>query len=119
MLIVDSHLDLAMNALEWNRDLRLSAHETRKLEEGMTQKGRARGTVGFPDMRAGKVALSLATAIARVAWPGSGVTGARTQEVAYARAMGQVAFYRVAERHGGVRMLHTRADLDRHLAEWQ
>ncbi|MCD6031233.1 MAG: hypothetical protein K0S78_3407, partial [Thermomicrobiales bacterium] len=30
MLVVDAHLDLAMNAVMWNRDLALSAHETRR-----------------------------------------------------------------------------------------
>ena len=40
MLLVDAHLDLAMNALVWNRDLKLSCHDTRDLEAGMTAKGR-------------------------------------------------------------------------------
>ena len=50
MLIVDAHLDLAMNAVMWNRDLTLSAHETREIEReaGMTEKGRCAGTVGSP-----------------------------------------------------------------------
>ena len=42
MLVVDAHLDLAMNAVMWNRDLALSARETRRIEreEGFTGKGR-------------------------------------------------------------------------------
>jgi len=119
MMVVDSHLDLAMNALNWNRDLRLSAHETRSLEAGMTEKGRAAGTVGFPDMRAGKVAVSSATLIARVAWPGTNVPGYRTPEIAYAHAMGQLAHYRLLEEQGDVRVLEYLADLEGHLAEWQ
>ena len=39
MPIIDGHIDLGHNALEWNRDLRLSAHATRRLEAGMTRKG--------------------------------------------------------------------------------
>jgi len=119
MIVVDSHLDLAMNALNWNRDLRLSAHETRAQEAGMTEKGRAAGTVGFPDMRRGKVALSSATLIARVAWPGSNVTGYRTAEIAYAHARGQLAFYRLLEEQGDVRIIEDRAGLEDHLAAWQ
>ena len=34
-LIFDAHLDLSMNALEWNRDLRWSVADIRKSEEGM------------------------------------------------------------------------------------
>jgi membrane dipeptidase len=49
MLVIDGHLDLAMNALLWNRDLRRTAHEIRGDEVGMSQKGRGVGTVAFPD----------------------------------------------------------------------
>jgi len=118
MIIVDGHLDLAMNAIGWNRDLRLSAHETRQREAGMTEKGRGAGTVGLPDMRSGKVALSFATLIARVAWPGSGITGCVTQEVAYGVAQGQLAFYRQLEANGGVRLIANRVQLEEHLQEW-
>lgn len=119
MIIVDSHLDLAMNSLDWDRDLLLSAHATRELEAGMEQKGRGAGTVGLPDMRRGKVALSSATVIARVAWPGSNVTGYRTAENAYGHAMGQLAYYRLLEAQGQVRLILTRGDLKDHLRQWQ
>ena len=57
-LIVDAHLDLSMNALEWNRDLTKSVFDIRAREAGRTDKpDRARGTVAFPEMRRGKVAL--------------------------------------------------------------
>ncbi len=38
MFVFDAHLDLAMNALEWNRDLTQSVQEIRKSEIGMTDK---------------------------------------------------------------------------------
>ena len=49
-----------MNAVsrEWDRDLALPVHETRKLEAGSTKKGKAAGTVAFPEMRAGRIALN-------------------------------------------------------------
>ena len=51
-LIVDMHLDLAMNAIEWNRDLTRSIDEIRAREEGLTDKpDRGHGTVCFPEMR--------------------------------------------------------------------
>jgi membrane dipeptidase len=51
-LIFDGHLDLAMNALEWNRDLRWTIEQIRRSEEGMTDKpDRAKGTVSLPSMR--------------------------------------------------------------------
>jgi membrane dipeptidase len=37
-LIFDAHLDLSMNAMEWNRDIRLPLVELRRRELGMTDK---------------------------------------------------------------------------------
>ena len=33
MLIIDAHLDLSMNAIQWNRDLLLSAYTIRTQEQ--------------------------------------------------------------------------------------
>jgi membrane dipeptidase len=38
MFIIDVHLDLSMNALEWNRDLRLPVDVIRARERGMTDR---------------------------------------------------------------------------------
>src|SRR5438874_8911486 len=103
VLVIDFHLDLAMNALNWDRDLNADVPSMRNLERGMTQKGRAASTVGFPEMRHGRLALSSATVIARWQAPGSNATGARTQEISYGRAQGQLAYYRLLERRGVIR----------------
>lgn len=116
MFIVDAHLDLAMNALVWNRDLTLSAHETRQLEAGMTGKGRAVGTVGFPDMRRGGVGLCLATVLGRVNPNGASALDFRTHEIAFAHCQGELALYRQFEREGVLTVIETREDLARHLA---
>ena len=90
MLVVDAHLDLAMNALIWNRDLNVPVHETRELEiaAGLTKKGYGRGTVAFPEMRRGGVAVCIATLIARVQKPGNPWPGFRAPEIAFAAAQG-------------------------------
>jgi membrane dipeptidase len=117
MLVVDSHLDLAMNALLWNRDLALAAHETRRIEraEGMTEKGRCAGTVSFPDLRAGEIGLVFATVIARKNHGENSDIDFRTHEIAFAQAQGQLAFYRELERQGVITLIRTAADL----AAWQ
>lgn len=119
MLLIDGHLDLAMNALLWNRDLRRTAHETRSLEAGMTEKGRAAGTVAFPELTRGEVAISFATVIARVQQPGSAVSGYRTHEIAYAHAQGQLAYYRQLERDGALRILCDWPTVEAHWRAWQ
>ncbi len=51
-LIFDAHLDLSMNAMEWNRDIRLPLVELRRRELGMTDKpDRTRNTVCLPEIR--------------------------------------------------------------------
>ena len=55
MWILDAHLDLSMNAMEWNRDLTRSVTEIRGRENGQTDKpDRGQGTVALPDMRRGE-----------------------------------------------------------------
>src|SRR5438046_1985881 len=87
MLIFDAHLDLAMNALEWNRDLTWPIEKIRQREQGMTDKpDRCQGTVCLPEMRQGEVALCVATQIARIEHNSySPVFGWRSQEQAWGR----------------------------------
>src|ERR1041384_6855305 len=68
MLIFDAHLDLAWNALDWNRDLRLPCEKIRQIEKdaGYTDKGRGCNTVTFPDLRRGKVCMVIATLLPRL-----------------------------------------------------
>jgi len=121
MLVVDAHLDLAMNALMWNRDLALSAQETRRIEreEGFTEKGRAAGTVGFPDLRAGEIGLVFATVIARKNHGQNSSIDFRTHEIAFAQAQGQLAYYQELERQEIIRLIRTRVDLDAWRAAWE
>jgi membrane dipeptidase len=119
MLLVDGHLDLAMNALHWNRDLTWSTVEIRRAEAGMTQKGRALGTVAFPEMRAGSLGLCMATLIARASRAGNPLPGYAAREIASAVAHGQLAYYRILERKGEVRLIADTAALADHLRPWE
>ena len=59
MLLIDGHLDLSMNALEWNRDLTRPLAEVRSREEGKTdKKDRGRGVCTFEEMRRGIIGLT-------------------------------------------------------------
>jgi membrane dipeptidase len=119
MLLVDAHLDLAMNALNWNRNLDLEVYEIRQAEAGMSAKGRGRGTVSLPELRRSEVGLCLATVIDRTARPGSTMPGSACQEISYAKAQGQLAYYRVLEAQGKVRLIGDAPVLEAHLAGWQ
>ena len=119
-LIFDAHLDLAMNAIEWNRDLTRSIAELRRREAGQTDKrDRGRGTVSLPEMRRAGIGLCVATQLARVdhdAW--SPVFGWRSQAQAYAMTQGQLAWYRAMEEAGEMVMIRDAAGLERHLDVW-
>ena len=119
MLIFDAHLDLAMNALEWNRDLTRPIDEIRARERTLSDKpDRGRGTVSFPEMRRGGVGLCVATQIARFVVRDNPLPGWHSQEQAWAMTQGQLAWYRAMEERGELTQIVDRVTLDRHLAVW-
>jgi membrane dipeptidase len=119
MVLFDSHLDLSWNALGWNRDLRRAVPEVRAAEAGMTDRGRQTNTVCFPEMRRGEVAICLATLLARCNPTGRSNLDYRTQEIAYAVAQGQLAYYRALAADGVCRLIGDLDGLRRSFAEWK
>lgn len=118
--IFDAHLDLSMNALEWNRDLRLPVAELRRREAKLADKpDRAKGTVSFPELRRGNIGLVVATQIARHMPEGSPFPGWHSQEQAWAQTQGQLAWYRAMEEAGELRQIVDLAGLEAHLSAWQ
>ena len=117
MLIIDSHLDLSMNALAGNRDLLCSVYTIRAREGSIPGKGL--GTVAFPEMRQGRVALSFATLIARCTGKPVPHIDYDTVAQAYGMALGQLAYYRALEREGHVRIVADINELDSHIAAWE
>lgn len=119
MFTIDAHLDLSMNAMEWNRDLRKTVAEIRKRETGMTDKpDRAKGTVSLPALRKGNIGLVVATQIARVEIPGSQTKGWHTPEQAWAQTQGQLQWYKSMEEAGEMVQIKNKIELDKHLAIW-
>ena len=124
--IIDGHLDLSWNALGWGRDLRCSAAEINRREAKMTDHA-ARGHAinSLHEMRRGKVALCMATVLAG-ADPDIAHAQANSrlsseypcQEMAYAVAQGQFAFYHLMEEQGEMAMIRTAEDLKAHWARW-
>lgn len=119
MLTFDLHLDLAMSAIQYNRDLMLSVADCRRSEAGIEGKSRGHNTVTFPEMRRGHVGLCIATVLARVQYGTGHGTGLRTHEIAYATAQGMLAYYRQLEWMGVCRLVRTAADLDAAAAAWR
>jgi membrane dipeptidase len=93
MFIIDAHLDLSMNAMEWNRDLRCNINEINAREQGLNDKpDRGKATVSLPGLRKGNIGLVVATQIARYVAPNNSLPGWHSPEQAWAQTQAQLAW---------------------------
>jgi membrane dipeptidase len=119
MLLIDAHLDLGWNALQWNRDLTVPAAVLRAQEAGQPGKARGLNTVCLPDLRRASAAVVFATVLARAGGRPIAHIEYPTPAQAYAAAQGQLAYYRALTALGEMQPLRTAAELNAHLACWQ
>lgn len=119
MFIVDAHLDLSMNAMEWNRDITQSIQQIRKREQHLSDKpDRGKGTVSLPELRKGNIGLVVATQIARFVAPDNKLPGWHSPAQAWAQTQGQLAWYKAMEDAGEMKMITNRQELEAHLSLW-
>lgn len=119
MFIIDAHLDLSMNAMEWNRDLRMPVTTIRSLEKGMTDKpDRERATVSLPELRKGNIGIVVATQIARYVKPDSVIPGWNSPQQAWAQTQAQLAWYQAMVEAGEMIQITDRYTLESHYEGW-
>jgi len=119
MFIFDAHLDLSMNAMEWNRDLRLPVQAIRESEKGINDKpDRGKNTVSLDAMRNGNIGLCMATQIARYVKLNNPLPGWNSPEQAWAQTQGQLAWYRTMEDSGDMIQISNKSQLKTHLNNW-
>ncbi|NNC62675.1 MAG: peptidase M19 [Eudoraea sp.] len=119
MLIFDAHLDLAMNALEWNRNLVLPVDDIRNTELGMNDKpDRGKNTVSLDAMRKGNIGICVATQIARYVKNTNPLPGWNSPQQAWAQTQGQLAWYRAMEQLGEMTQISNLTELNDHLKLW-
>ncbi len=119
-LLFDCHLDLSLNALEYNRDLRLPVPEIRRREQGMTDlKGRAAGTTAFPEMRQARMGLCVATQLAGCMTGPRPIANWMSPHQAWSQTQGQLAWYRAMEEDGQMRQIFNRQGLEAAVALWE
>jgi len=119
MFTIDAHLDLSMNALEWNRDITRPLEEINVREQGLTDKpDRGNGTVALPELRKGNVGLVVATQIARFVAPDNSLPGWHSPQQAWAHTQGQLAWYQAMEEQGELRQIRNWLQLETHVAYW-
>lgn len=124
-LIVDMHLDLSMNALLYNRDLRWSLERIRRWEHThciasntRDKVDRGHNTVCFPEMRRGRIGLCVATLCGRYSAYFHKLPGWNSPEQAWAQTQGELSWYRLMEDVGELKPIRNRTELDQHLELW-
>ena len=119
-LIIDGHLDIAVNAMQIRRDLTLSAAEVRAQEHDGVRREFGTCTVTLPELRKARVGVVFATVMIRIDPAGSYAnTGMRTQPQCYAMGRGHAAYYEILERTGEARIIRTAADLAEVASDWR
>ena len=119
MFIIDAHLDLSMNAMEWNRDLRLPVNDINAREAGLSDKpDRGNAVVSLPELRRGGIGLVVATQIARFVAPANPLPGWHSPQQAWAQTQGQLAWYREMEAAGEMLQVKDRNSLENILRLW-
>jgi membrane dipeptidase len=125
--IFDAHLDLAWCAVSFNRDLTLEVDAIRRAEAHMTDEpSRGNNVLSLPELRRAGVAVCVGTLLARggpaqepkPAYKRTDLDHANPS-IAYAAAHGQLAYYRLLEAQGHVRMIRTARELDAHWAAYR
>jgi membrane dipeptidase len=119
MFIIDAHLDLSMNAMEWNRDLRKPVVEINEREKGWKDKpDRGNAVVSLPELRKGNIGLVVATQIARYVAKDNPLPGWRSPEQAWAQTQGQLAWYKAMEEAGEMTQVNNLQTLEKHVSLW-
>ncbi len=125
--MIDAHLDLALNALNYNRDLMLPVARLREIEKDFTDiKGRGRNTLTLPELKRCRVPVCVATVLARSGPDAATRLGFKradidyaTQQIAYSHCFGSLGYYRLLEAQGHLKFILTRGDLAAHWAAWE
>ncbi|PQO29696.1 peptidase [Bremerella cremea] len=124
--IIDAHLDLAWNALHWNRDLTKPLEEVRQYESSMQDHAaRGRATVTIPELRKAGVRVCLGTVLVRSkpeVVPAEGFSRRdldfQNQTIAHCVGRGQAVYYHTLEELGEIQLIRTSADLKQHSQVW-
>jgi len=126
MWIVDGHLDLAWNALQWNRDITRNVSDLRRLPTvpvavaaGMPTGHQIIPTVALPQMLSGRIGVCFATLLARSTGRPVAHLDFPSPLQAHAVAHGQLAFYRALEREQWVTIIRNRDQLLNHAVLWE
>jgi membrane dipeptidase len=119
MLIFDAHLDMAWNALEWNRNLEWPVHKIREFEKQFTGVNPGPNTVSWHALREGRVGITISTLLPRLHRKDKALTHYQSREAAYASCYGQLYYYKALVAKGILREIPDAKTLSAHVREWE
>ena len=118
-LIFDAHLDMAWNAVEWNRDLLQPVSRIREFEQQFSDIIPGDATTSWVELQRGRVGITISTVLPRLHRKDKELTFFQSREAAYAACHAHRAYYRAMAARGVLREIGDRETLDRHVAEWE
>jgi membrane dipeptidase len=122
MLVFDGDYPMAL-AVAFNRDLTRPIQEVRNapaIPGGQPHWNDDQTMASLPEMRRGRVAAALVKIVVDQWRKGSIMSnGPRSDDLSYARGMGQAAYYRILETRGEARILRTGKAMVEHMALWE
>ena len=118
-LIFDAHLDMAWNALEWNRDLLKPVSELREFESQFEGIIPGECTVSWEELRRGRIGMTISTLLPRLHRKDSVLTHFQSRDAAYGASYGQLAYYRSLVERGVLREITDSASLRDHITAWE
>ncbi len=122
MLIIDGDYPMAVGALHWDRDHTWDLSRIRTSEEGTAKNGAwpdAYTMASLPEMRKARMAAALVKLCSCVKRPGHPHGEYRTQNLAYASSMGQLAYYQLLESLGEASILATSESFSSLIETWE
>lgn len=117
-MLIDAHLDLAMNSLYLKRDVTGSAHDTREREGPSPRFGTS--TVGLADLIRGEIGICFGTVsvLDRRAWMPPNELSFKNLDDAHQQARDQISIYEELQEGEGIRLIHNLGGLEQHLDDW-
>jgi membrane dipeptidase len=119
MLIFDAHLDMAWNALEWNRNLELPVHKIREFEKQFNGINPGPNTVSWHALREGRVGITICTLLPRLHRKDKALSHYQSRAADYASAFGQLYYYKALVAKGVLREIPDAKTLSTHVREWE
>src|SRR5262245_23854271 len=118
-LIFDAHLDMAWNALDYNRNLELPVEKIREFERQFEGAYPGANTVSWHALRQGRVGVTISTLLPRLFRKPGALSHYQSRESAYAACYGQLRYYRAMVAKGVIREIPDRQTLKAHVREWE